>query len=107
VSWLRCQKNFWTTVLGLVVIQLYAGECTRSVDRAFISNIIQLVLCSTWEIFLTAIASLFNFVVHLSYKQTASVDYIIDRPNQIIVFFPVICLKIAESSVSFFSKLFD
>jgi len=27
-------KNFWTRVLGSVVIQLYAGECTLSVDRA-------------------------------------------------------------------------
>jgi len=27
-------KNFWTLVLGSVVIQLYAGECTLSVDRA-------------------------------------------------------------------------
>jgi len=30
VSWL----NFWPRVLGSVVIQLYAGECTPSVDRA-------------------------------------------------------------------------
>jgi len=27
-------KNFWSRVLGSVVIQLYAGECTPSVDRA-------------------------------------------------------------------------
>jgi len=27
-------KNFCTRVLGLVVIQLYVGECTPSVDRA-------------------------------------------------------------------------
>jgi len=27
-------KNFWTRVLGPVVNQLYAGECTPSVDRA-------------------------------------------------------------------------
>jgi len=27
-------KNYWPRVLGLVVIQLYAGECTPSVDRA-------------------------------------------------------------------------
>jgi len=27
-------KNFWTGVLGSVVIQLYAGKCTPSVDRA-------------------------------------------------------------------------
>jgi len=27
------KKNFWTRELGLVVIQLYAGECTPSVDR--------------------------------------------------------------------------
>jgi len=27
-------KNFWTRVLDSVVIQLYAGECTPSVDRA-------------------------------------------------------------------------
>jgi len=34
VSWLRCQKICWIRVLGSVVIQLYAGECTPSVDRA-------------------------------------------------------------------------
>jgi len=28
------KKNCWTRVLGSVVIQLYAGECTPSVDRA-------------------------------------------------------------------------
>jgi len=28
-------KNSWPRVLGTVVIQLYAGECTPSVDRAF------------------------------------------------------------------------
>jgi len=27
-------KNFWTRVLAAVVIQLYAGECTLSVNRA-------------------------------------------------------------------------
>jgi len=27
-------KNFWTRVLDSVVIQLYAGECTPSIDRA-------------------------------------------------------------------------
>jgi len=27
-------NNFWTKVLGSVVIQLYVGECTPSVDRA-------------------------------------------------------------------------
>jgi len=27
-------KNFWTRVLGSVVIQLYAGKCTPSVDQA-------------------------------------------------------------------------
>jgi len=27
-------KNFWPTVQVSVVIQLYAGECTPSVDRA-------------------------------------------------------------------------
>jgi len=27
-------KKFWTIVLGSVVIQLYAGEYTPSVDRA-------------------------------------------------------------------------
>jgi len=26
-------KNCWPRVLGSVVIQLYAGECTPSVDR--------------------------------------------------------------------------
>jgi len=31
-------KNFWTRVLGSVVIQLYAGECTPSVDRALNLN---------------------------------------------------------------------
>jgi len=30
-------KNFWPTVLGSVVIQLYAGECTTSVDRVLAS----------------------------------------------------------------------
>jgi len=30
---IHCQKNFWTRVLGSVVIQLYAGGCTPSVDR--------------------------------------------------------------------------
>jgi len=34
VPWLHCQKNCWPTVLGSVAIQLYAGECTPSVDRA-------------------------------------------------------------------------
>jgi len=29
-------KNFWTRVLGSVVIQLYAGECTPSVDQALV-----------------------------------------------------------------------
>jgi len=29
-------KNCWTKVLGSVVIQLYAGECTLSVDRALL-----------------------------------------------------------------------
>jgi len=28
-------KNCWSRVLGSVVIQLYAGECTPSVDRAY------------------------------------------------------------------------
>jgi len=27
-------KFFWTRVLDSIVIQLYAGECTPSVDRA-------------------------------------------------------------------------
>jgi len=27
-------ENFWPEVLGSVVNQLYAGECTPSVDRA-------------------------------------------------------------------------
>jgi len=27
-------KNFWTKVLGSVVIQLYASECMLSADRA-------------------------------------------------------------------------
>jgi len=27
-------KNCWPTILGSVVIQLYAGECTPSIDRA-------------------------------------------------------------------------
>jgi len=27
-------KNCWPRVLGSVVVQLYAGECTPSVDRA-------------------------------------------------------------------------
>jgi len=31
-------KNFWTRVLGSVVIQLYAVECTPSVDRALSSR---------------------------------------------------------------------
>jgi len=31
-------KYFWTRVLGSVVIQLYAGECTSSVDRALINS---------------------------------------------------------------------
>jgi len=31
---LRCRKNCWPKVLGSVVIQLYADECTPSVDRA-------------------------------------------------------------------------
>jgi len=35
VSWLRCQKNCWLRVLGSVVIQLYAGECTPSVDGPY------------------------------------------------------------------------
>jgi len=29
-----CSANCWLRVLGSVVIQLYAGECTPSVDRA-------------------------------------------------------------------------
>jgi len=32
-------KHFWTRVLVSVVIQLYAGECTPSVDRALILKI--------------------------------------------------------------------
>jgi len=31
-------KKFWTRVLGSFVIQLYAGECTPSVDRASTSK---------------------------------------------------------------------
>jgi len=31
VPWLHCQKYCWPRVLGSVVIQLYAGECTPSV----------------------------------------------------------------------------
>jgi len=31
-------KNFWTRVLGSVVIQLYAGERRPSVDRALIAK---------------------------------------------------------------------
>jgi len=31
-------KNGWTRVLGLVVIQFYAGEYTLSVDRALKKN---------------------------------------------------------------------
>jgi len=31
-------KKFCTRVLGSVVIQLYAGECTTSADRAFASS---------------------------------------------------------------------
>jgi len=31
--------QLWTRVLGSVVIQLYAGECTPSVDRALHLNI--------------------------------------------------------------------
>jgi len=36
VSWLRCQKiaDLLYIVLGSVVIQVYAGECTLSVYRA-------------------------------------------------------------------------
>jgi len=34
VSWLHFQKIAGLIALGLVVIQLYAGECTPSVDRA-------------------------------------------------------------------------
>jgi len=26
-------KNFWIAVLDSVVIQIYAGECTQSVDQ--------------------------------------------------------------------------
>jgi len=49
--WLHCQmivglnalvtlpKNCWTRVLGSVIIQLYASECTPSVDRALQSEI--------------------------------------------------------------------
>jgi len=33
VPWLPLQKNCWPKVLGSVVIQLYAGECTPSIDR--------------------------------------------------------------------------
>jgi len=40
-------ENFWPSVLGSVVIQLYAGECTPSVDRALINFFL---------IFLTAVA---------------------------------------------------
>jgi len=32
-------KNYWPKVLGSVVIQLYAGECTPSVDRAEIRTV--------------------------------------------------------------------
>jgi len=31
-------KNCWPSVLGSFVIQLYAGECTPSVDRALGEN---------------------------------------------------------------------
>jgi len=33
VPWLHSQKNAGLRVLGSVVIQLYAGECTPSVDQ--------------------------------------------------------------------------
>jgi len=32
------QKNFWIRVLGSVVIQVYTGECTPSVDRTLKST---------------------------------------------------------------------
>jgi len=32
-------KNSWPRVLGSVVIQLYAGECTPCVDRALMLSI--------------------------------------------------------------------
>jgi len=32
-------KNFWSIVQGSVVIQLYAGECTPSVDRALMLSV--------------------------------------------------------------------
>jgi len=36
-------KNCWTSVLGSVVIQLYAGECMPSVDWALIQNLLLLI----------------------------------------------------------------
>jgi len=33
------KKNSWTRVLGSIVIQLYAGECTPSADRALYDDI--------------------------------------------------------------------
>jgi len=38
--------NCWPKVLGLVVIQLYVGECTPSVDRALWSNAVPKQLSS-------------------------------------------------------------
>jgi len=46
VPWLHWQKNCWHRVLGSVVIQLYAGECTPSVDRALIVLFLQLLFRS-------------------------------------------------------------
>jgi len=34
VPWLHCKKIAGLQVLGSVVIQLYTGKCTPSVDRA-------------------------------------------------------------------------
>jgi len=31
-------KNYWSRLLGSVVIQLYAGDCTPSVDRTYKSG---------------------------------------------------------------------
>jgi len=42
-------KNFWTRVLGSVVIQLYAGVCTPSVDRALVIIVLNGSTTLAWK----------------------------------------------------------
>jgi len=47
VFWIRCLKNCWPRVLGPVVIKLYLGECTPSIDRVLNARRRQ-TMVATW-----------------------------------------------------------